>query len=107
MPDFIRFVRQHIAPLTLSPEREQKIVDEWAAQLEDLYDALRAAGRSDEAAWREVQRQVIAGQAFGDFLLDGEPVLQRLAQVQRSPIARRSLSAAARGLRVALTSGVL
>ena len=44
MRDFRAFVRSQVAPLALPPDREQKIVDEWAAQIEDIYDALRARG---------------------------------------------------------------
>jgi putative ABC transport system permease protein len=58
MHDFKAFLREHVAPLRLSPDREEKIVDEWAAELEELYDALCGDGLSDEEAWREIQRQI-------------------------------------------------
>jgi predicted permease len=58
MRDFKAFVRQHVAPLALPPHREQKIVDEWAAELEDIYEALRADGLSDHEAWLRMQRQI-------------------------------------------------
>lgn len=106
MRNFQALVRAHIDRLALPPDRAGKIVDEWAAQLEDLYDALRAAGQSDEEAWREVRRQVDAGEAFGDRLLDGEPVLQ-LAQTQQNPRTARALRAAAGTIRELLTSGVI
>ena len=53
MRNFRALVRAHVAPLTLAP-REQKIVEEWAAQLEDIYDALRADGLSDDEAWSDI-----------------------------------------------------
>ena len=106
MRDFQAFVRTHVGPLALPPDREQKIVDEWAAQLEDLYDALRADGLSDEDAWLAMRRQVEAGQALDDRLLDGEPVL-RLAQAQRRPGAARWLREAAVRVRELITTGVV
>jgi predicted permease len=77
MPDFRQFVRRHLAALGLPPSREQKIVEEWSAQLEDLYDALRAGGLSDPAAWRELQRQVPDWQVVAREFLDAEPPLLR------------------------------
>jgi putative ABC transport system permease protein len=106
MPDFQAFVRAHIGRLGLPPDREDKIVDEWAVQLEDLYDALRADGQSDEEAWREIRRQVDAGEALGARLLDGEPVL-RLAHTQRSPGTARVLREAAARVRELVTAGVM
>ena len=35
MRDFKSFVRQHVASLRLPPDQEQKVIDEWAAELED------------------------------------------------------------------------
>ena len=106
MPDFRAVVRAHIGRLGLPPDREDKIVDEWAVQLEDLYDALRAGGRSDEEAWRELRRHVDAGEAFDDRLLDGEPVL-RLAHARRSPGTARVLRDAAARVRELVTAGVM
>ena len=77
MPDFRQFVRRHVAPLALPPPREQKIVDEWSAQLEDLYEAMRADGLSDEAAWRELQRQIPDWRVVAQEFLDAEPPLLR------------------------------
>jgi predicted permease len=70
MRDFKNFVRQHVAALGLPPDREQKVVDEWAAELEDTYDGLRASGLSETEAWREIRRQLPDGKD-----LDLEPVL--------------------------------
>ena len=101
------FVHNQVAPLALPADREQKIVDEWANQLEEIYDALRADGLSDEEAWSELQRQVGDGNALSDQLLDGEPVLLRLANVPGRPLARRTLRAAVKRLREKLTAGTL
>jgi len=98
MPDFQSFVRQHLPQLGLSPERERKIVEELAAQLEDAYDALRSGGLSDDEAWRELQRQVPDGGAIADALLDAEPAVVRLAQPERGRLGRvlRTLASAGR-----------
>ena len=70
MPDFRALVREHVAPLALAPAREQKIVEEWALQLAEIYDGLRIGGRSDEEAWREVQSHLPEAPALADDLLD-------------------------------------
>jgi putative ABC transport system permease protein len=106
MRDFRDFVRRQVAPLALRAHREQKIVDEWAAQLEEIYDALRADGRSDEEAWSELQSQASDWRALSDQLLDDEPVF-RLANARRGSIARRTLRAAVRSMREKLTAGSL
>jgi hypothetical protein len=78
MRDFKDLVRRQVTPLALPVDREQKIVDEWSAQLEDLYEALRDGGLADDEAWRELQRQVENGQALGDS-----------ARVRNAPCPRR------------------
>ena len=105
MRDFRDFVRNQVAPLALSADREEKIVDEWAAQLEEIYDALRADGRADDEAWGELRRQVPDWKALSDELLDAEPVLVRLANAERGPLAGGTLRAALKTLREKLTAG--
>ncbi|HEY7502402.1 MAG TPA: ABC transporter permease [Vicinamibacterales bacterium] len=78
MRDFHSFVRSHVAPLALPPNREQKIVEEWAAELEELYDALRAQNLSDAEAWNEIRRQVRDGTILSERLLEDEPIVERL-----------------------------
>jgi putative ABC transport system permease protein len=87
MPDFKAFVRQHLTSLALPSARETKIVEELAAQIEESYDALIAHGVSENDAWREVQRHIPDWKSFGDELLDGEPVIVRLAQPNHAPLA--------------------
>ena len=47
MRDFKAFVREHLTSLVLSRERETKVVDELAAQLEDAYESALARGLSE------------------------------------------------------------
>jgi putative ABC transport system permease protein len=89
MPDVRQFVRNRLAPLALSPEREQKIVDEWSAQLEDLYDALRADGLSDEAAWVELQRQLPDWPTLGSQLSEAGALRARDRGGMRRPARAR------------------
>jgi putative ABC transport system permease protein len=93
MPDFRRFVRHQLAALPLSPEREQKIVDEWSAQLEEIYDALRADGLSADAAWDELQRQLPDWRALGRELVEGGAARARdRRDTHRPPQARERLT---------------
>lgn len=103
MRDFTAFVRAQVAPLAFPPDREQKIVEEWAAQLEDVYDAFRAGGLSEDDAWREVARQVPDWRALGGELLDAEPPLVRLTL--DAPIARRPVRRLAVAMRERLAAG--
>ena len=85
MHDLQAFVRSQLAPLALPPGHEQKIVEEWGAQLEEAYEALVAGGRSGDEAWAELQRQLPDWTALGRELLDAEPVLLRLANPRHAP----------------------
>jgi predicted permease len=86
MRDFTAFVARHVTPLELPPAHEQKIVQEWAAQLEDVYEGLRAAGLSDSEAWLQVERQVPDWRGLADELLDAEPaVVRAVSGRERTP----------------------
>lgn len=87
MRDFRAFVQERLAPLVLSRHREAKIVEEWAAQIEESYDALVAGGLSDDEAWHELQRQIPDWKTLGDELLDAEPALVRWGHPDRGPLA--------------------
>jgi predicted permease len=80
MRDFKAFVREHLTSLVLPPQRELKVVDELAAQLEDTYESARARGMSDEQAWQLVQRQVPDWTRVAGDIAAAEPAVVRLAQ---------------------------
>ena len=73
----------------------------------EIYDGLRAGGRSDEDAWCELLRQLPDWRVLGDELLDAEPVAVRMAARTSAPIARRTLGALVTGMRDRLTVGLL
>ena len=52
MPDFREYVRGHLPPLSVSPERENEIVAELALQIEQAYSEALAAGASEPEALR-------------------------------------------------------
>jgi predicted permease len=79
MRDFKAFVRSEVSHLGLPPQHQQKIEDEWADQLEEIYQGLRADGLSDAEAWCELQHQVPDWHALSAELLDAEPAILRLA----------------------------
>lgn len=80
MRDFAALIRARVAPLGLPPAREHKVIEEWAAQLEDTYDSLRAGGASEDDAWEELRRLVPTTPA----LAEREPVLRRAAHALAS-----------------------
>ena len=62
--DWRRYVRQHLPPLDVAPERETEIIDELAMQLEATFDRARASGEPDDAAMRRALAEVPDWQAF-------------------------------------------
>jgi predicted permease len=107
MPDFRGLVGERIAPLDLGPERKQKILDEWAAQLAEIYAGLRAEGHDEDEAWRELQRHVPAAQALADDLLVREPLAVRVAERTPPPLPRQTVKTVVRSIRRALSEGLL
>jgi predicted permease len=95
-----------VAPLELPPERERKVVEEWAAQLEEVYDALVAEGLTDADAWANLQRQVPDWNALGRELLDAEPAITRLVHPGHPPLPGGTKRAVVSSLRESLTSGL-
>jgi predicted permease len=104
MRDVRRLVRDQLAVLALSAEREQKIVDEWSAQLEEIYDGMRAAGLNDEDAWRALERQLPDWSALGE-LLDEAPAPDDRRD-DRLAHTRGRCRAAARRANALLTRGM-
>jgi predicted permease len=104
MRDFESAVRDRLAFLALPPDREDKIVEEWAAQIEDLYQALREGGMSDAEAWSESLRHLPDRHVAGGLLLEAEPAVTRLV-LRRTPTGDR-LRARIRGLRERLATGI-
>jgi predicted permease len=105
MRDIEIFVRAKLAPLALPPDREQKIVEEWAAQIEDACEALRDRGLSDEEAWAEVQRQMPDWNHLGRDIVDAEPVLLRLANPAHGPLAGPAKQTVVAAIRSSLAQG--
>jgi predicted permease len=106
MRDFRAFVRAHVAPLSLSPRREQKIVEEWAAELEDIYDGLRADGVTDDEAWRDIEQQVRHGTLLTDRLLDDALEVRWLAPASGRTVAPGALRTVGRQVREWLATGL-
>jgi putative ABC transport system permease protein len=107
MRDFKALVRERVAPLALAADREQKIVDEWAAELGEIHDALRADGLSDEDAWHEVRRHLPDTETLAEDLLVAEPIALQLAARSPTPRARRTFRAMVARARERLAAGLL
>lgn len=54
MPDFKQIVRERLQNSSISPLRENEIVDEIAQHLRDRYQALRSGGSSEEQALADI-----------------------------------------------------
>jgi integrase len=52
MPEWKPEILRRLAPLKLSPAREEEIAEEIAQHLEDRYQELLATGQSEDAAFR-------------------------------------------------------
>ncbi|MGH9720329.1 MAG: ABC transporter permease, partial [Bryobacteraceae bacterium] len=57
MPDWRAYVREHLRPLRVSPEREAEITGELAQQLEDAFTEAIAAGATEEGAMARAAAQ--------------------------------------------------
>src|SRR5262245_60416419 len=101
MRDFKAYVRAKLAPAALPPEHERKIVDEIAAQLEEVFDTLLASGRSADEAWNDVQREIPDWAELRAEIADSAPLGLRLADPERAPFAgptKRSIVSRLRAL---------
>lgn len=63
-PSWRDYVRAHLPPLDISPERELEIADELALQLEAAYEAARARGLDDGEAVRAAEAEIPDWQTF-------------------------------------------
>ena len=106
MRDARALVRTHVSPLALAPDREDKIVEEWAAHLEEIHDALRADGLSDEEAWREIEQQVQRGTLLSERMLGDTLDLAWVAPSSRQSPARTRWRRLRSQLRDSLTTGL-
>lgn len=106
MRDFKAYVREHLSSLVLPPERELKVVDELAAQLEDAYETALARGLPEHEAWNAVERQIPDWTVVADDILSAEPILVRLEQ-PTPRVVTGALARALNGLRELLGVGLL
>jgi putative ABC transport system permease protein len=59
-----RYVREHLPPLEITPEREIEIIEELALQLEGAYESARARGASEDEARAKAEGEVPDWQAL-------------------------------------------
>lgn len=58
MPDWKKYVREHLAPLNLGVERESQMIDEMAQHLEAVYEDALAKGLRADAALKETSAHI-------------------------------------------------
>lgn len=85
MPDFRTLVRKEIAPLGLPSDREQKVVEELSAQIEELHASIVASGLSGDAAVEETLRRIPSWAELRRELLAAEPFV-KLAHPDHPPL---------------------
>ncbi|MBM3790780.1 MAG: FtsX-like permease family protein, partial [Acidobacteria bacterium] len=73
MPDWPRFVRDHLPADGLKREREEEIIAELAQQLEDFYQEALAGGASEAEADEYARRQVPDWEILVPSILAGSP----------------------------------
>lgn len=72
MPDFTRIVREHLPLPPMRRRREDKIVEELAVQLADLYRAARARGLDDEQALADALEQIPDWETFASDIVSAQ-----------------------------------
>ena len=79
MPDWVKYVRQHLRLSGFRPEREAEIIEEVARQMEDAYSEALRMGASDAQADEIARRHIDDWQALADALADAhhgkEPIM--------------------------------
>ena len=73
MPDWKQHIRQRLAGLKLSPQREAEIVEEVALHLDERYRDARSRGLSDAEATRAALAELDAGGHLAEELRRVEP----------------------------------
>ena len=58
MPDWKKYVRDHLTSLQLRPEREAEMIDEMAQHLEAVYDEALADGATEEEAFHRASAHI-------------------------------------------------
>src|SRR5262245_611290 len=78
MPDWKRYVKEHLPPMGLPAAREEEILDELADLLDDTYEDGRAAGASHDEAFARAAAQLPEGDALARWIGQAEtPVVAR------------------------------
>jgi len=72
MPDFKRLVRENLPLPPMKRRREEKIIEELAVQLADLYRAARARGLDDEQALAEALGQIPDWETFASDIASAQ-----------------------------------
>lgn len=79
MPDWIRFVRDHLPVNCLKREREEEVIAELAQQLEDSYQEALAAGSTEEEAAESARCQIQDWETLARDISGGRPGSRRAA----------------------------
>lgn len=90
------YVRSHLPPLDVAPERESEIVEELAVQLESTYERARARGEAPDTAEHLAITEVNDWQAFA----------QSVAQIERRYIQPPAAGAGAGGIMTGLIQDI-
>ncbi len=72
MPDFKRFVRENLPLPPMKRRREEKIIEELALQLADLYRAARARGLDDQQALADALGQIPDWETFASDIASAQ-----------------------------------
>jgi putative ABC transport system permease protein len=88
-----RYVREHLPPLDVAPERESEIVEELALQLETIYERARANGSGDADATARALAEIPDFQALA----------HTLARIERRPAPSPVAGAGSGGIMIGLS----
>ena len=107
MRDFRDFVRREVESLNLPWDREAKVIEELALQIEEVYTSILEEGLADEAAWSELLRRIPPLQELLADVLAAEPVAVTLAHPNHRPFPGKTKEAIVSGARRWWSSGFL
>ena len=105
MPDFRDHVRKEVESLNLSRDRELKVIEELALQIEEVYTSILDEGLPPEAAWEELLRRIPPLPELLEELRAAEPATVTFAHPDRAPLPGAAKKAIVGGARRSWNSG--
>lgn len=92
MPDWKKYVREHLPPLGVSPAREREIIEELAQQLDEEYSRAIERGESSEQAEGRARTQFASWPALAKEIREAERPVSASLSARTPKVLRNALN---------------